>query len=316
MRAIGLLEQDRDRTHDAHGDPSFQESSLIVWHDIKQGVGGVWRTSQEPVNQVSHSCFGLFNNQGLRFRDNFTEHPFPADARGPHHMAPKENLRLDLDRMAISAQFPDAEADLTFTDLHPRWDYLQLLKLVGPDGHQGAHLEMAGRITGTVRLGDQRYDIDCFGHRDRSWGSRDWTTLRAVRWWSIVFGPDLAIQMTAHGHANGQHGTLGYMVRDGVPHIMTECAISVTLDYDGIGVQSGHCDFTLETGETFSFDHVRSNGVVLDVKNYRAVESIGTVTMNGRVAMSNIEVHNNALGGLEPPAFVLVDDYAQGLTQR
>ena len=316
MRDIALLEPELDRTHDAGGDRTYQESSLIVWHDLAQGVGGVWRLSQEPVNELTHSCFGAFTHDGLRFRHNVSEVPFGVDARGQHHMALNDGLRLGLDDMSIHAAFPNCAADLRFTDLHPRWDFLSLMNLTPPEGHRGAHLEMAGRITGSLRLGDRTFEIDCFGHRDRSWGSRDWSTLRAIRWWSIVFGPDLAIQMTAHVHANGQHGTLGYMVQDGVPLVMTQCDISITLDYDGIGVQAGECEFTLENGEQFRFTHERTSGVVLDVKNYRAVESIGTVRAGNRVAMSNIEVFNNALGGTLPPPVVLVDDFGQGLSHR
>lgn len=316
MRDIALLDPTGERCHDDGGDPTYQESSLIVWHDLANGIGGVWRFSQEPVNRRTHSCFGIFTHDGLRFRNNVTEVPFGPEDRGADWMAIGDTLRLDLGQMRQIARFDDCEADLTFTDIHPRWDYLSLMNMNLPQGHGGAHLEMAGRITGKVRIGDRRVQVDAFGHRDRSWGSRDWTTLRVTRWWSVVFGPDFAVQMTAHVHADGTHGTLGYAVRNGVPTLMTQCDIAVTLDYDAIGTRSAHARFTLESGEQFEFVHERTSGVILDVKNFRATESIGVVRWNGREAMSNIEVFTNALGGVNPPVIVLEDDYGQGLSRR
>lgn len=313
MADIRLLEPDGDRTHDPLGDPSFQESSLIAWHDLKAGVGGFWRVSQEPVNGLTHSSFALFAPDGWRFRHNVQRVPIRPGDRGATHMSPGRELRLDLGTMTITAAFPDCEARLVFEDFHPRWDFLELMGIKLPEGHGGEHLEIAGAVTGRVRLGEREFMVDGLGHRDRSWGPRQWNTMRSTRWWPSVFGKDLCVHMAAHVHVDGHHGVLGYVLRDGVPLRMSDADIAVTMDYDGIGARAAQARFRLPDGETVELSHQRRSGAILDVCGFVAVESIGTARWGDRVGMSNVEVFSNALGGTRPPAFVLEADFGQGL---
>jgi hypothetical protein len=228
-------------------------------------------------------------------------------------MSPGRELRLDLDTMTITATFPDCEAKLVFADFHPRYDFLELMGIELPQGHGGEHLEVAGAVTGHVRMGDREFAIDALGHRDRSWGPRQWNTMRATRWWPTVFGKDLSMHMAAHVHGDGHHGVLGYVLRDGVPLVMSDADMAVLMDYDGIGARAAQARFRLPDGELVEINHRRSSGAILDVCGFVAVESIGTTTWGDRVGMSNIEVFSNVLGGTSPPAFVLEADFGQGL---
>ena len=138
-RDIRVLDAGHDCIHDAHGDPTFRESSLIVWHDLNAGVGGLWSISQEPVTKLSHSCFGVFaNSEGLRFRQNVQRVPMQAVDRGPGHMAIGTDLRLDLANMSIKANMAECQADLVFKDFHPRYDYLQLMNISVPEDYRGS----------------------------------------------------------------------------------------------------------------------------------------------------------------------------------
>ena len=75
-------------------------------------------------------------------------------------------------------------------------------------GAQG-HFEQTGRVTGTIRLGDERWDVNGYGVRDKSWGPRTWqapsgSAAKAagpdrgragcfLNWFSMNFGADLAL---------------------------------------------------------------------------------------------------------------------------
>jgi hypothetical protein len=316
MRDIPVLEPVTDCTHDAGGDPTFQESSLIVWHDMTGGVGGVWRVSQEPVAGLTHSCFALFTHDGLRFRSNVQAVPFQRGDRGPNHMGLGSALRLNLDTMTIRADFPECEASLVFEDFHPRYDYLSLMNAKTPEGHAGKHVEVAGRVKGQVRIGDRGCQVNALGHRDRSWGPRRWETLLSTRWWPAVFGPDLCVWVLSQVHDHATHGCSGYIVRNDTVHLMTEADVAVTLDYDAIGPRAAHAHFVLETGEVVDLYHQRTSGVLLDVRGFRAVESIGTARWGERLGMSNIEVCTNPFAGTREPAVILEADHSQGLSRR
>lgn len=56
------------------------------------------------------------------------------------------------------------------------------------------HCDFSGRVTGTASLAGTRYDVDCLGTADRSWGVRSETGLGAANWSQACFGDDLIIQ--------------------------------------------------------------------------------------------------------------------------
>ncbi len=107
MTSIPSFAPEEDHPHKPTEDPTFQESSLFVWHDLNAGVGGFWRLGQEPVVSALNSCFGIFTADGRRFRDNVTGVPMAAADRGEAHMGHGPQLRVDLDTLAIKADFPD-----------------------------------------------------------------------------------------------------------------------------------------------------------------------------------------------------------------
>ena len=92
--------------------------------------------------------------------------------------------------------------------------------------------------------------------------------------------------------------------------------MAVTLDYDAISPRAAHAHFVLETGEVVNLYHQRTSGVLLDVRGFRAVESIGTARWGERVGMSNVEVCTNAFAGTREPAMILEADHSQGLSKR
>lgn len=305
-----------DCPHTPSNDPTFQESSLFVWHDLDQGVGGFWRLGQEPVAGALNSCFGVFTRDGLRFRSNVTGVEMRPGDRGETHMGWGRELRVDLDSLAIRAEFPDCEASLRFEDFHPRYDYVALVN--GPPMPDGTahHFEVAGRMTGQVRIGDRELQINALGYRDRSWGPREWGRLRSTRWWPSVYGPDLSAHVLAVVTDSGQYMTFGYVLRDGVAHAMTQSEITATLDPDALSPRAGRAVFTLANGERHEISHERSDGVVLHVRGYTAVESIGVARWGDRVGMSNLEICTNPTGGQKPPVVALGADNGQGLSRR
>lgn len=316
MTNIPVFEALHDCPHPPSNDPTFQESALFVWHDLRIGVGGFWRLGQEPVVTAVNSCFGLFTADGLRFRSNVTRVPLAKSDRSETHMSWGPALHVDLERLSIKVDFPECEASLQFEDFHPRYDYFALVGIPLPEGHGGHHFEVAGRMTGRVRLGKQEFQLDALGYRDRSWGARRWDTLRSTRWWPAVFGPDLSAHVLASVHEGGFHGCYGYVMRDGVPYAMREADIAVTLDYDAIGPRAGHAAFVLDNGEKGELFHERSDGIVMRVHDYTAVESIGTVRWGDRIGMSNLEVCTNPAGGTKPPVVIFHANDQDGLSQR
>jgi len=313
MTALATHDAADDCPHAPSDDPSFQESSLFVWHDLTAGIGGFWRLGQEPVIGKLNSCFGIFTAAGQRFRSNVTGVPMGPDDRGKTHMAWGPELRVDLDTLSVTADFPDLKASLQFEDFFPRYEWFALLKRPVAPSH---HFEVAGRMKGRIAIGGREIEVNALGYRDRSWGGRKWTGMRGTRWWPSVFGPDLCLFLTASVHEPNSYGSYGYMIKDGIPTTLTNVDIGATLDSDAISPRSGLGRFTMANGEVGTLLHERTDGILLHVRGYSAVESIGTVRWGDRVGMSNLEVSTNPAGGDRPPILTLGANNGEGLSHR
>jgi hypothetical protein len=316
VRNIPLIDAADDCPHAPTADPSFQESALFVWHDLAAGIGGFWRIGQEPVIAALNSCFGLFAADGLRFRSNVTGVPMQRADRGTTHMGWGAALRVDLDTLAIKADFPECQAVLRFQDFFPRYNWFALQDRKVPQGHSAHHFEVAGRMSGRVCLGGRELSIDALGYRDRSWGARQWSGLRGTRWWPSVYGPDQCAFISASVHESGHHGAYGYIIRDGAPHTLRSVDVTATLDYDALSPRSGWARATLDSGEVVELQHQCSDGIVQHTRGYTAVESIGTARWGNRIGMSNFEVCTNAAGGDRPPVLALRANNGEGLSRR
>ncbi|MDO7836312.1 hypothetical protein Q4610_14780 [Sphingobium sp. HBC34] len=228
---------------------------------------------------------------------------------GPH-------LRVDFDGSArIRADFPDCEAELAFTDFHPRFDYQSIAVEDGNLERSGHHFEVSGRMTGHMRIGDQEISVDALGYRDRSWSHRDWTWMRGTRWWPCVFGPDLATHVV-HVARDGGMIKAGYVWRDGKTIPVVDSDVLVALESDAMTPRNGQGVLHLANGETMHISCDRGDALVMHVRGYTAVETLGTAILNGRRGMSNLEVCTNPAGGHAEPVCALGSNMVNGLSSR
>ncbi len=112
-------------------------------------------------------------------------------------------------------------------------------------GAQG-HFEQTGRVTGTIRLGDEQWDVQAFGVRDKSWGPRTWQGPSGsaakesgpkvddsgcfINWFSMNFGADLALGGTVGRTTDGTFRGKGWIQRRGVTLDLND--VTMTTVYD------------------------------------------------------------------------------------
>jgi hypothetical protein len=74
--------------------------------------------------------------------------------------------------------------ELTFSGLHPTWSAHGAMDR---QSWASAHLEQAGRVTGTLQIAGESISIDAYGFRDHSYGPRDYSHLLGDTWCTAVF---------------------------------------------------------------------------------------------------------------------------------
>jgi hypothetical protein len=112
-------------------------------------------------------------------------------------------------------------------------------------GSQG-HFEQTGRVRGTIRVGDEQHEVDGYGVRDKSWGPRTWQSPSGsaaksagpaasergcfINWFSMNFGPDLALGGTCGRTADGSFRGKGWIQRDGETTDLDD--VTMTTEFD------------------------------------------------------------------------------------
>ena len=91
-------------------------------------------------------------------------------------------------------------------------------------------IEQSGRVRGVLRLGSREIPFDTMGHRDHSWGTRDWGISQHWKWLEAQAGPDLVVHFFEI-QALGRSTLLGYVFRDGRMSEVT--AVDVKFEHDG-----------------------------------------------------------------------------------
>ncbi|HZZ48770.1 MAG TPA: DUF2804 family protein [Pseudonocardia sp.] len=128
-----------------------------------------------------------------------------------------QGLRLrhtDLLRTAeLGVTSENASLTAQFTALHDAFDYVQNEDGC-PEFVADNRFEQAVRVTGELTLNGRTIPFDTTGHRDHSWGVRDWNAMQDWKWVSAQTADGTALNiMVLHGR--GETTRHGYVFRDG-----------------------------------------------------------------------------------------------------
>jgi hypothetical protein len=147
----------------------------------------------------------------------------------------------------------DLAIELDFSALHPAFSYH-----ANPDGlpvwFAANRMEQSGRVRGAVVVGPRRVELDHIGHRDHSWGVRDWNVPQHWKWF-VAYTPDGTSVNGWIWIAKGEWGFGGYVARNG--NTVPIATIEQHADYDEqmnqqrltatvIDTAGGHTEVTLD----------------------------------------------------------------------
>lgn len=102
-----------------------------------------------------------------------------------------------------------------------------------------AHYEQHCAAKGHFIVGDERFEIDGHGLRDKSWGPRHWQAIDWYRWCPMNFGRDFGMMLSVIGDGKGGARQGGMVFRDGQYDLIDECRIES--DWDERGYQTALC---------------------------------------------------------------------------
>ncbi len=174
------------------------------FHDVRTGVSGGGPAVWDPTGQEVYDClfYDCRWNQPLTGAMDYTDFTLPNSL---HHRVAEPLRRYQLAYSALGLEF----------DLE--WTAIMAPHALGPASPENAHLDQAGRMTGTMRLNGEEFNVDSFSMRDRTWGPHRPGARRSGDYLWAVASPD------EHWHAITMASDTpgvdmlagGYLVRDG-----------------------------------------------------------------------------------------------------
>jgi hypothetical protein len=194
---------------------------------------------------------------------------------------------LKFDRASIFWETPEATVDVQFEAFHPPYAYGSdprgCPKYCATD-----RVEQAGRVTGTLRIGDRVIEVNGTGHRDHSWGTRDWVAFQQYEWFVGQVGTEASVHFWRL-NAAGKEQIRGYVFRDGLMSLVD--TVKVDVDYDDQYLQTGYrADIVDAAGRKTHIDaKVFGTYCLVPDPAISLYESGATVTIDGKPGVGWME---------------------------
>jgi hypothetical protein len=259
--------------HDASGDFHWNESYYFNFTDPKRVFGGWTRIGILP-NQESDLGAMLLYAGGSRVlatlqsgRTIVEDDMLSLGTLDYHRLEPLKRWRVIFDgQMADlddSRRLPEqdlenlrlqeVEVDLEFEGIAPCFNYknahsrsmAEMLVQAGTrlgdlrkvSRVSSEHYEQACRVSGTIRIGNRDIPFSGSGHRDHSWGPRDWAAPRLWTWLTCQFGEEMAFNLSRVAIASVDIMS-GFVVRDGTNYPLRRATLQTEFEDDGITQQN------------------------------------------------------------------------------
>jgi hypothetical protein len=223
--------------------------------------------------------------------EDLIDHGFSAD-----HGA----LRFHFDgRCHWTVKEDGIDAALTLEDFHPAVDgYLKdgTSQVGGVGAH---HVEVACRVTGTVDIKGQRFEVDGLGIRDRGWGVRDWASVRVHRWTVGVFDRDNSFCALTVLTSNDKLVKFGWVIRGDKVIYADKVDTVVHLAADGCTNRGGSTLMVLSTGERFEV-HLEplAPGLLSNHHTLACSDTLCRVRWGEKIGIGDFESTHNAHDGV------------------
>lgn len=299
-------------TDDAH----FQDSHWCMWHDDAIGVAGMHRFAIHPNAQTANYWCAVFGPGGVRYRSSGWDLPWNASQEPGYRVSATQGIDLADGQYRVNVSEQDCKVDVTWASNRPMFSYL------GDDSTTadmaGNHFEGVGRVTGAVVLNGHTYDVDAVSFRDRSWGPRVYSAVRAHRWFAGTLGPQLCFSATAVLAVGGRLVFDGILV-DGDDHYRTsDVDIVIHQEPDGLTHRGGELVMRFDSRPEFRVRATVLDGAVFPVAGgaFNIVDTICIAESDGRTGFCNVEASNNIHADGPTPILGLRASIVDGLSVR
>jgi hypothetical protein len=242
------LEPIDEHMHELGPESNFNESMYFNVYDPAQKVGGWFRCGNRANEGYAEMTVCIYLPDGrvafmYKRPEISSNDAFDAGGIRFDVITPFERLDVSytgkvvvLDEPLQMADPKKAFTENPYAECEVRIEYSGVSAMFGgePDhphekpGEEFAkgHYEQLIAGKGTIRVGDEEWEIDGFGLRDHSWGPRYWQAPWYYRWLTANFGADFGFMGSRVARRDGDGTRGGFVWEDGKLHLCNEFEIA------------------------------------------------------------------------------------------
>ena len=263
------LEPIDEYMHELGPESNFNESMYFNVYDPKQKVGGWFRCGNRANEGHAEMTVCIYLPDGrvaFMFKRAEISNNDAFDAGGIRFdvITPFERLDVTYTGKVVVLDEPlqmvdpkKAFTENPYAECEVRLEYTGVSAMFGgePDtpheapGEEFAkgHYEQLIAGKGSIRVGDEEWEIDGFGLRDHSWGPRYWQAPWYYRWLTANFGADFGFMGSRVAKREGAGTRGGFVWDNGTLHLCHDFEIET----DWVGDDTYHDSIraTLRSGD-------------------------------------------------------------------
>jgi len=242
------LEPVDEYLHEVGPESNFNESMYFNVVDPTSGLGSWFRIGNRPNEGTGEMTVCLYlpdGRVGFMFQRPKVTSNEAFDSAGLRFavVEPFEHLTIDYAGKVVLLDDPlelaDPKAAFTsnpYAEAEVHLDITRVSDMFGgePDepherpGEEFAkgHYEQLIEGRGTIRVGDETWDVAGFGLRDHSWGPRYWQAPWYYRWLTANFGDRFGFMASRIARRDSEGTRGGFVWEDGKLHLCDHCEVS------------------------------------------------------------------------------------------
>jgi hypothetical protein len=260
----------------------WQESIVMLWWDTDNRVGGMHRIGHEPNTgngpQVSLWNY-IFSPEVIFKRDDII--PLrPTDRPAKGFNCGDDTCVFEYTDHAIwKINDEGVQAELHVRDNHTPVDIYPKKGALAEDVAPN-HMEVGGRVSGTLNLQGKHYSINGLAFRDHGWGLRNWATFVSHRWIAGVFNSGTMFLAQTFHSSDDVLVRFGCVIRNNQLTYAQHVDVITYLEPDGLTHRGGRLDMTLTTGEVLQIECTPlQKGIVSWIHGIACIDTICRISL-------------------------------------